>query len=78
MEASPPPLLAATVSSRLSLVNMFPRSASCLPFRIRMFFHLLWPAIHVHFGTGWNQGECEVNAEVPIGVRRRVFEVKNG
>ena len=43
-----------------------------------MFFHLLWPAIHVHFGTGWNQGECEVNAEVPIGVRRRVFEVKNG
>ena len=37
--------------SRLSFVNSFPRTASCFPLRMRMFFHLLWPAISVYFDT---------------------------
>src|SRR5215469_14618121 len=45
IETSPPPARAATIISRLSLVKIFPRIASCLPLRMRMFFHFEWPAM---------------------------------
>src|SRR6266550_4662702 len=51
MPGSPPLAFATTMISRLSLVNCLPRIASCFPLRIRMFFHLEWPAMP-YFGTG--------------------------
>src|SRR5690554_6432417 len=42
---SPPPRRAATVISRMILVKILPRLASCLPLRCWMLAHLLCPAM---------------------------------
>src|SRR2546426_298702 len=41
----PPPCFAATMISRVTLVNVLPRSASILPFLSRMLCHLECPDI---------------------------------
>src|SRR4029078_5057100 len=46
LSGSPPPLRAATVSSLMMRVNIFPRLASRAPFLCLMVCHLEWPDIH--------------------------------
>ena len=43
MFGSPPPLRAATVSSLMTRVKIFPRLASAAPFLCLMVCHLEWP-----------------------------------
>jgi hypothetical protein len=43
LSASPPPLRAATVSSLMMRVKIFPRLASAAPFLCLMVCHLEWP-----------------------------------
>src|SRR5690606_11890354 len=45
LPGSPPPVRAATEISRMSLVKILPRFASCAPLRCWMLAHLEWPAI---------------------------------
>jgi serine/threonine protein kinase len=45
---SAPPARAAIVISRMSLVKILPRLASCAPLRNLMLAHLLWPAMYQH------------------------------
>ncbi len=62
---SPPPALAATMISLLSFVKTFPRTASCLPLRIRIFFHFEWPAITLF----WHARYFKVSRYSPIALR---------
>src|SRR5690606_28488382 len=50
---SPPPVRAATEISRMILVKILPRFASCAFLRCWMFAHLEWPAME----TPWNRRE---------------------
>src|SRR5690606_17612970 len=50
---SPPPVRAATEISRMILVKILPRFASCAFLRCWMFAHLEWPAME----TPWNLRE---------------------
>ena len=43
------PIFAATVISRLSLLNADDRFLSCAPLRCMMFLYLEWPAIGASF-----------------------------
>src|SRR5881397_2075587 len=45
IEASAPPMRAATVTSRMRRVKILPRLASVAAFLCLMFAHLLWPAM---------------------------------
>ena len=45
IDASPPPMRAATVISRMRRVKILPRFASVAAFLCLMFAHLLWPAM---------------------------------
>src|SRR4030095_977504 len=45
IDASPPPMRAATVVSRMRRVKILPRFASVAAFLCLMFAHLLWPAM---------------------------------
>ena len=46
---SPPPILAAVTSSRINLVKILPRCASCAALRCLILAHLLWPAMLFSF-----------------------------
>src|SRR5215213_722331 len=54
---SPPPLLAATVISRITLVHEEARLASVMAFLRLICFHLLWPAMS---RTPWGHSELMV------------------
>src|SRR5215211_7064939 len=64
--ASPPPLLAATVISRMTLVQDEARRASVTAFLRLICFHLLWPAMAELLGAD-GVGEAQ---ETGAGVRR--------
>src|SRR5438876_6702089 len=66
---SPPPIRAAEVSSRMSLVNALPRRASTTAFLCLIEAHLECPDILLSFPQSGGPASCPASMAGPIAVR---------